>query len=158
MGRQDHVTRPQDSKRAPQRSRNQCVVGIPSQPNPGEAGMGLAGPKCRTRRLVLLSLLLGRWQIHTRVLLCIQGRLRAAISCTWMEIKEEKHSTTTRLLCQFLSRAHFCLLASMTTSFPPPFLGGKLPTVPELHMKHDTKTNACPGCRVAVLCQAYTGR
>ena len=155
MGRQDHVTRPQDSNRAPQRSRNQCVVGIPSQPNPGEAGMGLSGPKCRTRRLVLLSLLLGLWQIHTRVLLCTQGRLRAAISCTWMEIKEEKHSTTTRLLCQFLSRAHFCLLASMMTSFPPPFLGGKLPPVPELHMKHDTKTNACPGCRVAVLCQVY---
>ncbi len=75
----------------------------------GEAGMGLSGPKCRTRRLVLLSLLLGLWQIHTRVLLCTQGWLGAAISCTWMEIKEEKHSTTTRLLCQFLSRAHFCL-------------------------------------------------
>ena len=106
-------------------SRNQCVVGIPSQPNPGEAGMGLAGPKCRTWRLVLLSLLLGLWQIHTRVLLCIHGRLRAAISFTWMEIKEEKHSTTTRLLCQFLSRAHFCLLASMTTSCSPPFLWGE---------------------------------
>ena len=86
-----------------------------------------------TRRSVLLSLLLGRWQIHTRVLLCaLQGRLRAAISFTCMEIKEEKHSTTTRLLCQFLSQAHFGLLASMTTSFSPPFLGGKLPPVPEL--------------------------
>ena len=53
--------------------------------------MGLSGPKCRTRSLVLLSLLLGLWQIHTRVLLCIHGRLRAAISCTWMEIKEEKY-------------------------------------------------------------------
>ena len=53
--------------------------------------MGLSGPKCRTRRLVLLSLLLGLWQIHTRVLLCIHGRLRAAISFTWMEIKEEKY-------------------------------------------------------------------
>ena len=63
---------------------------LESQPNPGEAGMGLSGPKCRTRRLVLLSLLLGLWQIHTRVLLCIHGRLRAAISFTWMEIKEEK--------------------------------------------------------------------
>ena len=87
--------------------------------------MGLAGPKCRTRSLVLLSLLLGLWQIHTRVLLCTQGWLGAAISCTWMEIKEEKHSTTTRLLCQFLSRVHFCLLASTTTSFPPPFLWGE---------------------------------
>lgn len=84
-----------------------------------------AGPKCWTRRLVLLSLLLGLWQIHTRVLLCTQGRLRAAISFTWMEIKEEKHSTTTRLLCQFLSCAHFCLLASTTTSFSPPFLWGE---------------------------------
>ena len=53
--------------------------------------MGLSGPKCRTRSLVLLSLLLGLWQIHTRVLLCTQGRLRAAISFTWMEIKEEKY-------------------------------------------------------------------
>ena len=99
---------------------------LESQPNPGEAGMGLAGPKCRTRRLVLLSLLLGLWQIHTRVLLCaLQGRLRAAISFTCMEIKEEKHSTATRLLGQFLSRVHFCLLASTTTSFPPPFLWGE---------------------------------
>ena len=53
--------------------------------------MGLSGPKCRTRRVVLLSLLLGQWQIHTRVLLGIQGRHRAAISFTWMEIKEEKY-------------------------------------------------------------------
>ena len=52
---------------------------------------GVVGTKVQDLRLVLLSLLLGRWQIHTRDLLCTQGRLRAAISFTWMEIKEEKY-------------------------------------------------------------------
>ena len=48
----------------------------------------------------------------------------------------------------------------MMTSFSPPFLVGELLPVPEVSedsMKHDTKTRACRGCGVVVLCQAYSG-